>query len=93
MLLWQASNGSPYLGAKWPLSRRGGKSGQEATPQRRKLCLAKDIRPKTLLATAFSKWPGGQFVTPRRPTISTPFSINYSFLVIKNFWAADQRSR
>jgi hypothetical protein len=41
-------------------SHRGGKSGQEAICPRRKSCWQKKIRPTTLLATGFSKWPGGQ---------------------------------
>jgi hypothetical protein len=41
-------------------SHRGGKSGQEAICPRRKSCSQEKIRPTTLLATGFSKWPGGQ---------------------------------
>jgi hypothetical protein len=41
-------------------SHRGGKSGQEAICPRRKSSLRNKIRPTTLLATGFSKWPGGQ---------------------------------
>jgi hypothetical protein len=49
------------LRARWPRSHRVGKSGQEATWPSHKLRLQKNIRPKTLLATGFSKWPGGHF--------------------------------
>jgi hypothetical protein len=44
--------------------RRGGKSGQQARWRGRNRHLAKNIWPKTLLATGFSKWPGGLFYLP-----------------------------
>ena len=43
-----------------------GKSGQEARWPSRKVCLANDMRLKTLLATGIWKWPGGQ------PTVVDP---------------------
>src|SRR5260370_18482809 len=41
------------------VSHRGGKSGQEAARPNRKSILPNNIRLRTLLATGFSKWPGG----------------------------------
>src|SRR5260370_40633471 len=48
---------SPFT--RLAVSHRGGKSGQEATRPNRKSFLPNNIRLRTLLATRFSKWPGG----------------------------------
>ncbi len=56
----------------WPVSHRGGKSGQEATQPNRKSFLTNNIHLRTLLATGFSKWPGGLYSSVNAGQARTP---------------------